>query len=74
MEHIAEVVQLSQTFKHLYGFIKDYVDNTQNPFCKSKVYGDVSHECIYIILRLFNYSGENTEIMCQGGMLIMEAR
>jgi hypothetical protein len=34
-EHIAEVVQ--QTFKHFYSFIKDYMDNTQNPFCKSKV-------------------------------------
>jgi len=34
-KHIAEVVQ--QTFKHFYSFIKDYMDNTQNPFYKSKV-------------------------------------
>lgn len=50
------------------------MDNTQNPFCKPKVYDDISHEFVYIILRLFNGSGENTEIICQGGMLIMEAR
>jgi len=49
VKHIVEVVQLSQTFKHFNGFIKDYVDNTQNPFCKSKVYCDISHECVYII-------------------------
>jgi len=24
-------------FKHFYGFVKDYMDNTQNPFRKSKV-------------------------------------
>ena len=34
----------------------------------------MSHECVYIILRLFNDSAENTEIMCQGGMMIMDAR
>jgi hypothetical protein len=35
-EHIAEVIQLSQTFKHFYSFIKDYMDNTQNPFLQVK--------------------------------------
>lgn len=36
--------------------------------------GDMSHECVYIIPRLFNDSPENAEIMCQGGMVIKDAR